>query len=142
MINNKLVLSELFVGKKEELFQKIDESTIDEFAKLSGDYSRIHIDRQYAVQKGFRDRVVHGAYIASKFSQLIGTKLPGDTGILLTLNLNFHKAIIVGDYVRFSSVIKSIHHSVETVEIELTASIEEKLICCSGKSLVMVSDKK
>jgi acyl dehydratase len=66
---------------------KVTESMVDEFAKLTGDYSSIHMDEKYASTTTFGHRICHGMLVGSFLSRLIGMHLPGKNGLLLSYSL-------------------------------------------------------
>ena len=67
---------------------KVTESMVDEFAKLTGDYSSIHMDEEYASTTTFGHRICHGMLVGSFLSRLIGMQLPGKNGLLLSYSLS------------------------------------------------------
>ena len=56
---------DLFVGQKVTFSEKIDESLLIDFAKLSGDFNPLHMDEDYALNTNFEKRVCHGMLLAS-----------------------------------------------------------------------------
>ena len=58
---------DLFVGQKVTFSEKIDESLLIDFAKLSGDFNPLHMDEDYALSTNFEKRVCHGMLLASFF---------------------------------------------------------------------------
>jgi len=64
---------------------------------ISGDTSPIHGSEIEAKARGYRNRVVHGLLTSSLYSTLVGVHLPGRHGLLLGLNLKFHKVVHPGD---------------------------------------------
>jgi acyl dehydratase len=66
---------------------KVTESMTDEFAKITGDYSPIHMEEEYARTTNFGHRICHGMLVGSFFSRLIGMHLPGKNGLLLSYSL-------------------------------------------------------
>jgi 3-hydroxybutyryl-CoA dehydratase len=80
---------------------KVTESMVDEFAKLTGDYSSIHMDEKYARTTTFGHRICHGMLVGSLLSRLIGMHLPGKNGLLLSYSLShllpvfFNQEIVV-----------------------------------------------
>ena len=55
----------------------ITQDMVKEFAKLSGDYNAIHLDRDYAAKTRFRKPIVHGLFSVTSFGRIMGTKFPG-----------------------------------------------------------------
>lgn len=75
----------------------ITEEQIDAFAKLTGDYNTIHMDREFAKTQRFAGRVVHGLYLNSIVSTVMGMKLPGPGTVLMDQTVTFSSPVIEGD---------------------------------------------
>jgi len=69
------------LGTKEKFEVTVTEETINEFARISGDYNPLHMDENYASSTKFERRVCHGMLLASFFSRLIGMYLPGKNSL-------------------------------------------------------------
>lgn len=92
MMNEKLDitqyrLNDIKPGLTKHFRIKVTESMVDEFAKLTGDYSSIHMDEKYASTTTFGHRICHGMLVGSFLSRLIGMYLPGKNGLLLSYSL-------------------------------------------------------
>ena len=59
---------DISIGQKMSFTKKIDESLVDDFAKISGDFNPLHMDEKYANTTSFKKRVCHGMLLASFFS--------------------------------------------------------------------------
>ena len=68
--------NEIKIGLKRNFQVTITESMLNDFAKLSGDFSPLHMDQEYAASTSFKKRVVHGMFLASIFYKLVGVHLP------------------------------------------------------------------
>ena len=90
---------DLFVGQKVTFSEKIDESLLIDFAKLSGDFNPLHMDEDYALNTNFEKRVCHGMLLASFFSQLVGMYLPGKNSLYFSQSLNFRNPCFIDDEV-------------------------------------------
>ena len=108
----------------------VDEELIKKFANISGDFSPLHMDEQYAKETKFGKRVVHGMLLASFFSRLIGMYLPGKNALYFSQNLNFVEPCFIGDKITVQGEV--IDKSEATKIIKLKTSINNK----DGKSLV------
>ncbi len=60
---------EIVLGTKIKFTVQIDESTINDFARISGDYNPLHMDEKYAAKTQFGKRVCHGMLPVSFFFQ-------------------------------------------------------------------------
>lgn len=80
----------LKVGDTATLTKKITFEEVKKFAEVSGDTNPIHIDKEYIKeQTKFEDCVVHGAFLNSVVSGIIGTRLPGPGTLVVKQELNF-----------------------------------------------------
>lgn len=88
------------VGDSATFKKKITPKDVEKFAELSGDKNPLHIDKCYIQsQTSFRSCVVHGAYLNSLVSKVIGTQLPGPGVVVVRQELNFPNPCYVGEEV-------------------------------------------
>jgi 3-hydroxybutyryl-CoA dehydratase len=80
-------LDDISPGLTKNFKIKVTESMTEEFAKLTGDYSPLHMDEEYARTTNFGHRICHGMLVGSFFSRLVGMYLPGKYGLLLSYSL-------------------------------------------------------
>lgn len=85
------------IGEKRKFNKKMDEATLETFAKLSGDYNPLHMDEKYAQKTSFKKRICHGMLLASYFSRLVGMYLPGKNALYFSQSLNFQAPCFVDD---------------------------------------------
>ena len=52
--------NEIKIGDKATIVHKITESDIDEFVNLTGDYNKLHVNKELAKKSEFKQPVVHG----------------------------------------------------------------------------------
>lgn len=90
---------DISVGQRaltEKCFTELD---INTFAGISGDFNPLHLDESYASESRFKKRIVHGFLVASLFSNLLGTKLPGYGTIYTSQTLNFLYPVYINDVI-------------------------------------------
>jgi len=80
----------------------ITEADIVNFAGLSGDYNRLHVDHAYASDTRFGQRIAHGLLVLSVLSGLTTQTLEyrviePQVLALIDLNVNFPKPTFIGD---------------------------------------------
>lgn len=63
------------------------------FARLTGDESRLHWDPDIAEKAGFSRPLVHGMFIDSLVSALMGTNLPGSGTVFMEHNTRFIRPV-------------------------------------------------
>ena len=64
---NHYTLSELSPGLSAEFSYTVTEEAMELFYRLTGDNSPIHMDAEYAAQRGYENRVMYGMLGASLF---------------------------------------------------------------------------
>jgi len=140
-MNNNFKFKNIFIGQEEFFEDSISVSDIDSFIRLSGDSSSIHSSYESAVSRGFRDRVVHGALIIAKISKLVGTVLPGDSCLLLEIDIKFRKPLYTDEKIIVSAVVFDKHESVRCITMKLcVSSIDKNITYAKGSALVRVLD--
>ena len=89
------------------------------------------------LKKGFKGNIVHGAFIVSLFSKLIGNKLPGNGALILFSEYKFHYPAYLNLSIIIGGKISSISKSTSTISLNLYAKYEKDgKIISTGKSIV------
>ncbi len=118
---NSYTLAELRPGMTESFTVTVTEEKMELFRQLSGDESPIHIDPEYAQQRGYPGRVCYGMLGASFFSTLAGVYLPGEHCLLHSVESKFAKPIFIGDTLTVTGVVDEVNETFS--EITIKASI-------------------
>mgnify|MGYP005837495399 CR=1 FL=1 len=87
----------------------ISDEIIEDFAKFSGDRNKLHFDKEFAQNIGFKDRIAHGMITQSYLSKIFGIDYPGD-GTLYLSNKNIFLAPVYLNkeyYISLSTYYKS-----------------------------------
>ena len=131
---------EIDIGLEKSFSVTITESMVEHFAELSGDYSPIHMDNDYAKTTSFGKRVVHGMLLASFLSRIDGRYLPGKHALYFSQSVDFRNPCFIGDVVTVSSQV--IDKSVSTKILKIKSEImnQNGQILLSGLGRVMVRD--
>lgn len=111
----------LYLGQEIGFKTSISNSQIDLFAKISGDNNYIHMNKKKSIERGFEDRVVHGAYIIALFSRIIGRFLPTDSTLLLFMDTKFKNPAYPNKIIKIYGVVKEFLTSTNCITINLTA---------------------
>jgi acyl dehydratase len=132
---NELRFDQLSLGMRADFAAVISGAMVDQFAALSGDHSPLHMDRDFAIAAGHKDRVVHGLLSASLFSTLVGVHLPGKHALLHEIKAGFHNPVYPGDALNVGGEITYLNEAYKQAEIK--ASIRGS----DGKKLVSATVK-
>tara|TARA_B110000014_G_scaffold143295_1_gene99480 strand:- start:167 stop:598 length:432 start_codon:yes stop_codon:yes gene_type:complete len=129
---------EIDIGLTKEFQITITESMVNNFANVSGDFSPIHIDEEYAKTTSFGKRVAHGMLLASFLSRVDGMYLPGKHALYFSQNLEFHNPCFINDKIKISSIVidKSESTKILKIESKITNQNDKLLLHGIGKVIV------
>ena len=131
---------EIKTGLTKQFQITITESMIDDFAKISGDYSPIHMDEEYAKSTTFEKKVVHGMLLASFLSRVDGMYLPGKHALYFSQTIEFHNPCFIDDKVTVFSKVIDKSESTKILKIESKIINQDDKILLSGTGRVIVRD--
>ncbi|MBQ7796203.1 MAG: MaoC family dehydratase [Lachnospiraceae bacterium] len=89
----------LRVGQEAVFTKTLFKDDVDKFAALTGDYSRLHTDVEFAKSSIYGQPVVHGMLVASLISTVMGMELPGEGTVFVEEEVRFLKPVFYGDTV-------------------------------------------
>ena len=135
---SEYTFDEIEIGLTKQFQINITESMVDDFAKLTGDFSPIHMDEDYASTTTFQKRVVHGMLLASFLSKIDGMYLPGKHALYFSQSLDFRHPCFLGDTITISSVVIDKSSSTKILKIESKITNQDGKILLSGIGRVIV----
>lgn len=139
-LKNNYKFSEIQLFNKFVSSFVITDSLIDEFISFSGDNSEIHINKEFAINRGHKDRLMHGVINLCYISKVIGTQIPGDSALLLEINAKFRNPVYSGNILEVTTIVSEKYESQQC--ICLKSRIFNKTLdnlSTSVKSLVKVN---
>ena len=122
---NHYTLAEMTPGLTESFTVTVTEEMMQEFERLSGDCSPIHIDEDYARRRGYPGRVVYGMLGASFFSTLAGVYLPGEHCLLHGVECKFARPVFIGDTLTVTGTVLRVSEAVAEAEIKAVITNQE-----------------
>ncbi len=125
-------------GASERVCFRVDDHQMSQFAEFSGDFNPLHTDLAFARAKGFEGRVVYGALVLAKLSQLIGMRLPGRDGVWASVMLDFRSPLLVDEEAELEATVASYSASTGLLELRLTLRRAGKLLA-KGRAEVIVA---
>lgn len=144
-----LALGDIEPGQAFSVEQCFDSDAVDNFAALSGDYSPLHIDADYAAGTEFGNRVVPGILLASLFSNLVGMQIPGRKALYLGQDLSFRRPVVIGERVTATARVTSINPALGVIQLSMSITKSDGSIAVTGagkvkvrQSPTVVSDRK
>jgi len=132
-----LSFQDIKVGAVYEFEHKIRKEEVLSFAKLSGDYSPMHVDELYAKKSRFGKNIVHGMLAASFFSTLVGMYCPGKKSLYLSQTVQFKLPIYYDDDLIVKGKVTEKNETTRIITLK-TEIIKEGKIAINGEAKVKV----
>jgi len=133
-----LRFEDITVGDQASFLYALTEQDIDQFAALSGDFNPLHVDEEYASSTPFGRRIVHGMFLASLLSRLVGMYLPGRRCLYLAQSLDFVHPVYVGDEVKILGEVQNKQDATRTLLIRTEIYTLSGQLAVRGKAHVKV----
>lgn len=132
-------IDEVKVGMECSISKTITEADIVNFAGIIGDFNPVHINREYAKETRFKERIAHGMLTASFISTLVGMALPGADAIYLGQTLKFTKPVKIEDTITARAVIKEIKKEKKIFTMDCKIINQRGEIVVEGEATVMAT---
>ncbi len=130
-------IADICEGQSFSFEEVITETMIDDFATITGDNNPLHMDRNFAIQRGFKDRVVHGAFLNGLVSRFVGVHLPGKNCLLLGMSMKYPVPTYPHRLLRVTGTVEQISVSAKAMIVQVVIySITEQIIVAKGKVTV------
>ena len=117
---NTYRFEEIKAGMTEQFTVELTEESQKCFAELSGDHNPLHLDRDFAVQRGFNGPVAYGMLAASYYSTLAGVYLPGENCLLNECRITWQKPVYLGDTLVVEGTVSDIREATRRIKINGT----------------------
>ena len=136
MRENKI--DELVVGQKASFTKTVSESDVYTYAGVTGDFNPLHIDKEYAKNAFFKDRIAHGMFLAGLISAVFGTQLPGPGSIYSSQTLKFLAPVFFGDTITAAVEVISIVAERGKIILRTTCTNQDGKIVVDGEATVVL----
>ena len=98
-------LTELTVGQVMQLERVVTEQIVRDYASITGDWNKIHVDKAFAARTPFKECVVHGSLLSGFASALIAMQLGAH---VMSADAKFRSPVKVGATVVVRVTVKRI----------------------------------
>jgi len=130
-------LDQLNIGERASISRQITERDVIRFAEITGDINPIHMDKLYAEQTIFGERIAHGMLTASLISAVLGLKLPGPGNIYVSQSLKFRAPVKFGDVIEAEvEVVEKIPER-NRVRLKTTCRNQDGTVVLEGEAVVI-----
>jgi 3-hydroxybutyryl-CoA dehydratase len=144
MDTRELNFEEIKIGDIVEFTEVLSSERVEAFAELSGDTNPLHTDRDYAGKTQYGARIVHGMFLASFFSKLVGMYLPGKKCLYLGQELKFIKPVFIAETVKIRGEVTNKSDSTGVIQIKTTIENEqgEEVVTGVAQTTMLAEVKK
>ena len=136
----EFTIDNIIIGTKKKFNVTISEEMVNDFAKLSGDYNPLHMNKEYAASTSFKKRVVHGMLLASFLSRMDGMYLPGKHALYFSQSLNFVNPCFVGEKITVEGEVIDKSLTTKIIKLKTRVTNEQGKVLVHGESRVLVRD--
>jgi 3-hydroxybutyryl-CoA dehydratase len=121
------------LGNKFEECFVLSNEVYNGFIVVFKDKNPLHTNNQFAVNKGFKNKIMHGNILNGFLSYFIGECLPTKDVIIHSQEIQFKNAVYLNDELQFNAEIIGIYDSVNAIEFTYSFKNKEELIVAKGK---------
>lgn len=134
-------MKRFFVGQSASCSKTITETDVVQYAGLSGDFNPIHIDKDYARQTRFKQRIAHGLLTSSLLSQLLGMHLPGKGSVYMEQTLRFTRPVFIGDTITATATIQEIIAEKNIIKLLTECKNQKGELVLTGMATMLVPEE-
>ena len=134
----EFTIDDITIGTKKKFNVTITEEVVNDFAKLSGDYNPLHMNKEYAASTSFKKRVVHGMFLASFFSKLVGVHLPGKNALYFSQSLNFVNPCFIGEKITVEGEVTGKSTASKIIKLKTRITNEQGKVLVDGEARVII----
>jgi 3-hydroxybutyryl-CoA dehydratase len=131
-------LDDIEPGLKKNFKVTITESMSNDFAKLTGDNSPIHMNKHYARTTYFNQRICHGMLLGSFFSRLIGMHLPGKEGLCLSYSIRHLLPCFLNQEINVEGIVLTKSNATRIITLKATITDSSGKLLVDGLLKVLV----
>ncbi len=130
-------IDQLEIGDRASITKQVTERDVTRFAELTGDINPIHMDKLYAGQSVFGERIAHGMLTASLISAVLGMKLPGPGNIYVSQTLKFKAPVKFGDIIEAEVEVVGKILEKNRVHLKTTCRNQSGTVVLEGEAVVI-----
>jgi len=111
----------------------VTEKIYNNFIDLFRDRNPMHVNEEFAKNKGFKEKVMHGNILNGFLSYFVGECLPEKNVIIHTQEIQYKNPVYLNDNLYFQAQITGFFESVKAIEFKYVFKNEELKVVAKGK---------
>src|SRR5262249_41022330 len=117
----------LTLGQRVRQHFRFDAEFLETFGRFARDRAPVHIDPEFARDRGFAAPIVQGLALATRFSRLIGMYLPGERAVLETIELHYRRPVYADRDLVYSATLQRVFRPMRVVMLALSIADDDIL---------------
>lgn len=118
----------------------ISAEDVKQFAEIVGDLNPIHIDSEFAEKSFFKNRIVHGAFLAGLISKVLGMDFPGQGTVYISQNSVFKRPVYVDTTVNIQVKVTQVMPEKRRLVLETNVLNQNGETCLTGSATVWLPE--
>ena len=118
----------------------ISTEDVKRFAEVVGDLNPIHLDVQFAEKSLFKGRIVHGAFLASLISKILGMDFPGQGTVYISQNSIFKRPVFVDTTVQLEVKVTQVLVEQRRLVLDTNVLNADGKVCVAGSATVWLPE--
>ena len=104
------------------------------YAEITGDRNPLHFDEDFAAKTSFGRLVAHGGITTGILHALVAEDMPGPGTVFLSQNWKFTAPVYVGDIIRATGEVASVHASKPVCELRVRVERDDGETVLEGEA--------
>lgn len=118
----------------------ISAEDVQHFADVVGDHNPIHLDAEFAEKSFFKNRIVHGAFVAGLISKVLGMDFPGQGTVYISQTSVFKRPVLVDTTVKVEVKVTEVLTEKRRLVLNTNVYNEKGEICLTGSATVWIPE--
>lgn len=132
-------LDEFQCGLTREAEFEIAPTAFAAFIAASGDRHPLHVDTEFARQRGHADVILHGMCIAARSSHFITREFVGSHGLLVSMSSDFRRPVFVNDRLCWRAEVVRVDAQARTVEVKWQVTLAAGALIQRGTACAWIA---
>lgn len=118
----------------------ISADDVRQFSETVGDLNPVHLDAEFAEKSFFKNRIVHGAFLAGLISKVLGMDFPGQGTIYISQNSVFKRPVYVDTTVKVEVKVTEVIADKRRLVLDTNVYNEKGEVCLAGSATVWLPE--
>jgi len=127
-------------GDEYKFERHISADDVKRFAEVVGDLNPIHLDVEFAERSFFKQRIVHGAFLAGLISKVLGMDFPGQGTVYISQNSVFKRPVYVNTTVTIEVKVTQVLAENRRLVLDTNILNSEGKVCLAGSATIWLPE--